>query len=182
MTEIETDRLTLRPYLQGEAALIHRLIGDIRVFFWRTEPGTLAEAEDRLANSLASISDTGLGLWAVFAKRRKDEGSAFLGQVFLQTLRDSHEIEIGYQLMPEAWGNGYASEAARALLDHGFRELELDQIVAVSLPDNKPSLRVLQRLGLPYIEDRMHANIEHKYFALTREAYLSRHGPASEKD
>jgi RimJ/RimL family protein N-acetyltransferase len=181
MTEIETDRLTLRPYLPGEAPLIHRLIGDSRVFFWRSEPGTLKEAEDRLAKSLANHLGTGLGLWAVFLKGRADDKSTFLGQVFLQNLDDSELIEIGYQFIPDAWGNGYATEAARALIDHGFRTLQLDRIVAVALPDNKPSLRVLQRLGLPYIEDRMHADLEHKFFALTRETYLARHDAVSEK-
>jgi ribosomal-protein-alanine N-acetyltransferase len=175
MTEIETDRLSLRPYHPGEAALIHRLISDLRVFFWRTEPGTLEEAKERLGKSLTCNRDFGPGFWAVFTKGHAGEPNAFLGQVFLQNLDHSDLIELGYQFIPEAWGNGYATEAARALFDYGFCQLNLDQIVAVALPDNKPSLRVLQRLDLPYIEDRMHADLKHRFYALSRESYLARH-------
>lgn len=175
MTEIKTDRLSLRPYLPGEAALVHRLISDLRVFFWRTEPGTLKEAQERLDRSLTCNRDSGLGFWAVFTKGHANDRSTFLGQVFLQNLDHSELIELGYQFIPEAWGNGYATEAAKALLDYGFCKLNLDQIVAVALPDNKPSLRVLQRLDLPYIEDRMNADLKHRFYALSREAYLARH-------
>ena len=49
------------------------------------------------------------------------------------------------------------------------------------LPDNKPSLRVIHRLGLPYIENRMHAKLTHRFFALTREAYISAHYDARQK-
>lgn len=181
MTQIETERLSLRPFLKGEAALIHRLIDDTRVFYWLAEPGTLAEAEDSLENSMATLRDTGLGFWAVFAKGRAGDGSAFLGQVGLHTLRDSELIELSYHFTPEAWGHGYATEAAIALLDHGFRTLHLDRIVAAALPDNKSSLRVLQRLGLPYIEDRMHAGLNHQFYALTREANLKRHHATSQE-
>jgi RimJ/RimL family protein N-acetyltransferase len=114
-----------------------------------------------------------MGWWAVFNKGQAGDGSAFLGQVCLQRLRDSELIEIAYHFVPEAWGRGYATEAARALLDYGFRNLQLDQIVAVVLPDNKPSERVIHRLALPYIEDRMHAGLTHRFYALSREAYFS---------
>ena len=181
MAEIETERLTLRPYRSGDAALIHRLTSDLRVFFWRTEPGTLSEAEDKLASILASFRESGMGWWAVFGKGCKNDQDAFLGQVGLQPLPDSDFIEIAYHFAPQEWGNGFATESARAILDHGFRELHLNQIVAVILPDNKPSLRVIQRLAMPYIEDRMHANLTHRFFALTREAYISAHGDALEK-
>jgi len=181
MTEIETERLTLRRYRPEDAGLIHRLTSDLRVFFWRGEPGTRAEAEGKLAAILASFRDTDMGWWAVFPKGRANDPGAFLGQVGLQPLPDSEFIEIAYHFTPQAWGNGFATEAARAILDHGFRELALEQITAVALPDNEPSLRVIHRLGLPYIEDRMHANLTHRFFALTREAYISAHSDARQK-
>lgn len=173
MTDIKTERLTLRPYRPGDAALIHRLISNLRVFFWRTEPGTRTEAEERLAQSLKAHCEKGLGWWAVFRNGRGDDPAAFLGQVCLQPLRGTGYIELGYHFLPDAWGHGYATEAARALLEYGFRALRLDRIVAVAMPDNEASLRVIQKLGLSYIEDRMHAGSVHKLFALSREAHLS---------
>ncbi|OGO50978.1 MAG: GNAT family N-acetyltransferase [Chloroflexi bacterium RBG_16_68_14] len=58
------------------------------------------------------------------------------------------EADIGYELAPECWGRGYATEAARAMVDFGFRELELHRISSWCIADNVASARVLERLGL----------------------------------
>ena len=58
------------------------------------------------------------------------------------------EAEIGYELAPEYWGRGYATEAARAIVDFGFRELELHRIWAWCIADNAASVRVLEKVGL----------------------------------
>ena len=57
------------------------------------------------------------------------------------------EADLGYELSPQHWGNGYATEAARALVDFGFRELDLSRISSWCIADNTPSARVLERLG-----------------------------------
>jgi len=57
-------------------------------------------------------------------------------------------VEIGWRLAPDRWGRGYATEAARAALDDGFGRLALNEIVAFTLPDNKRSRRVMERLGM----------------------------------
>jgi RimJ/RimL family protein N-acetyltransferase len=59
-------------------------------------------------------------------------------------------IEVGYHLLPDARGRGYATEAARALLGYGFRTLKLSEIHAVALPHNAPSQAVMQRLNMPW--------------------------------
>jgi RimJ/RimL family protein N-acetyltransferase len=168
MTEIRTDRLLLRPYRPDEAALIGQLMRDDRVFFWRTAEVEDTDIAEVLARSLA-LRPLGLGWFAIFLFRT----GAFVGNVVLQPLPETDEIEIGYHLVPEHWGNGYATEAGRALLDYGFRELGLPRIVAVALPENEASQRVLKRLGLSYIEDRIHADLRHCYFALNRSDYLA---------
>ena len=58
------------------------------------------------------------------------------------------EADIGYELAPARWGLGYATEAARALVDHGFREMGLQRISSWCIADNAASARVLERLGL----------------------------------
>lgn len=73
---------------------------------------------------------------------------AFLGWCGLFDLEDSGLIEIGYRYVRAAWGRGIATEAARAVLDHGFRVLALDPIVAVAHPENTASQRVLEKIGL----------------------------------
>jgi RimJ/RimL family protein N-acetyltransferase len=58
------------------------------------------------------------------------------------------EVEVGYRLLPEAWGRGYATEGARALVAHGFDVLGLYRIIGLAHPDNIASQRVLHNAGL----------------------------------
>jgi ribosomal-protein-alanine N-acetyltransferase len=167
---IETARLTLRPYRPDEGPLLHRLMADHRVIFWAKRPITPAETEAWLEEILA-LPD-GLGWWAVFPR----DGERHLGHVGLQPLGKSADIEIAYHFHADAWGQGYATEAARAVLDYGFRELRLDRIVAIALPTNRRSLRVIAKLGLPETGMRLHHGIEHREFALARASYLDRSG------
>ena len=67
------------------------------------------------------------------------------------------EADIGYELAPARWGLGYATEAARALVDHGFREMGLQRISSWCIADNAASARVLERLGLQ-LEGRLREN------------------------
>ena len=59
-------------------------------------------------------------------------------------------IEIGWQLVHDHWGHGYATEAAQAALNHGFREHHLAEVIAMTAPENKRSRRVMDRLGMTY--------------------------------
>ncbi|HBY99311.1 MAG TPA: hypothetical protein DEP84_36125 [Chloroflexi bacterium] len=158
----------MRPYRDDEADLLGLLLRDRRVFFWSEAPVTERDVENVLNRSLA-LRPKGLGWFAAFSEDR----DRFVGDAVLQPLAGTGEIEIGYHLVPDAWGKGYATEAAEALLDYGFQALRLPRVVAVALPENRRSLRVLERLGLPYIEDRIHADHLHRYHALTRAEYLA---------
>ncbi|MEQ9520189.1 MAG: GNAT family N-acetyltransferase [Parvibaculum sp.] len=170
MTSLLTERLQLRPYKADDAPLLQSLIGDLRVYFWRKEPGTLAEAESLLARTSRHYDETGMGAWGVFERK----SGAFVGQCILQPLPETGEPEIGYHFHVAAQGKGYATEATRCLLDHGFRNLNLPRIVAVVLPDNHPSQSVMKKLGLPYVKDLMKADLLHNYFALNQPDYLNR--------
>ena len=70
------------------------------------------------------------------------------------------EADIGYELAPEHWGKGYATEAAQAMVEFGFRELGLHRISSWCIADNLASARVLEKVGLR-LEGRMR---EHEYF------------------
>jgi RimJ/RimL family protein N-acetyltransferase len=168
MTEIRTQRLFLRPYRADETDLLGRIILDRRVFFWREGRITERDVQEVLLRSIA-LRPQGLGWFAAFTR----DTHLFVGDAILQPLTETDEIEIGYHLVPEAWGKGYATEAAAAMLDYGFRALKLPKISAVVLPENTRSQRVLERLGLPYIEDRIHADHLHRYYALSRADYLA---------
>ena len=60
------------------------------------------------------------------------------------------EVEIAYYIVRDHWGQGYATEASRACLDHGFADLGLDRIIGLAWPDNPASLRVMEKSGMTY--------------------------------
>lgn len=135
-----------------------------------TLPGILREYRDL---------PVGLGCWAAV-----DRGSAaFLGWFSLRPAQSvglsSGGTELGYRLARSAWGRGYATEGARALIDLGFVELDIDTVVATTMTVNTASRRVLEKAGLSlvrtffeewpdYIEGAEHGDVE---YALTREAW-----------
>ncbi|MGX1100064.1 GNAT family N-acetyltransferase [Amorphus sp. MBR-141] len=88
------------------------------------------------------------------------------------------DAEISWHLLPRFWGQGFATEGACAVLDHAMHVVRPERVVAFALPDNIRSLRVIRRVGLPYIADRHHAGRPHAFFALSRKAYLTA-APAS---
>jgi [ribosomal protein S5]-alanine N-acetyltransferase len=70
------------------------------------------------------------------------------------------EFDIGYRLMKKFWGKGYATEAAEACLELGFTQFELKLIVGRAMPANLASVRVLEKIGLTYHENRMEDGVE----------------------
>jgi len=101
-----------------------------------------------LADKLnAAINDAGWGLWAL---ERQDNG-AFIGFTGLNPFSDlpvDDGVEIGWRLDPDAWGFGFATEAARAALAFGFETLALNAIDSFTATINQRSIAVMQRLGM----------------------------------
>ena len=97
----------------------------------------------------------------------------FIGWCGLFPLENSGLMEIGYRYRRAAWGLGLATEAAAAGLDHGFRELKLDSIVAVCDPDNAASYKVLHKIGLRAQRRARYYGLELAFFTLRRDDYLA---------
>jgi RimJ/RimL family protein N-acetyltransferase len=146
---LETERLLIRPWRHDEAPRLLDILSRVEVMKWLGDgpPGlveTLEEAHTRI-DRYAARDNPPLGMWAV---ERRSDGLA-LGTVLLLTLpNDDHgEVEIGWHLHPDSWGHGYATEAARAVLAHGFAA-GLPEIIAVAHTNNDASIAVMQRLGM----------------------------------
>ena len=145
---IETARLILRTWRESDFEPWAALNADPEVM--RHFPATLTriEADALAARNQDHIDQHGFGLWAV--ERRED--GVFLGFTGLMTLRESNPlapgVEAGWRLARHAWGQGYATEAARAAMDDGFSRLGLKQIVAFTAVPNLPSQAVMARLGM----------------------------------
>lgn len=159
--DIRTERLLLRRWRDADREPWAAMCADPQVM--RHFPATLMrEQSDAMIDRLdAHFDEHGFGLWAV---ERIDLGE-FIGFVGLHRLTyDAHftpAVEIGWRLARAAWGNGFATEAARAVVDHGFEQLGLDEIVSVTVPANGPSRNVMRKLGMTHdpAEDFEHPNL-----------------------
>lgn len=147
-TRKETDRLTLRRWADADRDPFAALNADPDVMqYFR---GVLDRAaSDAFVDRIESGFDIhGFGLWAVELRRTGE----FLGFTGLATHTfDAHfnpSIEVGWRFARSAWGNGYASEAARAALEYGFTIAGLEEIVSMTTRSNERSRAVMRRLGM----------------------------------
>jgi RimJ/RimL family protein N-acetyltransferase len=146
--ELDTERLRLRQWRASDRTPFAELNADPRVmeFF----PSRLdRQASDALAERIeAKIAQRGWGLWAAELRATGE----FIGFIGLQPpaaqLPCSPCVEVGWRLAQRYWGKGLATEGARAALAFGFGKLGLDEIVSFTVPANRRSRAVMERLGM----------------------------------
>ncbi len=168
---LTTPRLIVRPFEPADAPAVIPFWGDADTmrFLGNGEPWVVDEP-----SATACIDRTrayyhehpGYGILAVELK-----ADAFLaGHIALKPL-DADEVEVGWVVDSRYRGQDIASEAARAMLRHGFETLELDQIVAVMFPENTTSRRVAERLGMVYQGTRPERGSTVAWYRLERTAF-----------
>jgi RimJ/RimL family protein N-acetyltransferase len=111
-------------------------------------PLSRAECRDRLNGFIAAYTEHGFGKWAVVIEA-SGEVIGYCG-VELTAIDGPPVPELGFRIRADSWGQGYATEAARAALDHCFRELGFSDLVAFVEPANHRSVRVLTKLGFTF--------------------------------
>ena len=180
---LRSDRLILRPWRDSDLPAMARMNADPRVMEFM--PTVLDRpASDAMVTRLQRhIDEKGFGFWAVEAPGVAD----FIGFVGLS--RPSFAapfmpcVEIGWRLQHDFWGRGYATEAARAALRHGFIDLGLAETVSFTAAVNRRSRRVMQRLGMQHYraEDFDHPALpagdplqRHVLYRLDRDHWLRR--------
>ena len=152
MTELSGERVLLRPWRLDDAAFVYDLYSrwEVQRYIGR-EPQVMTEPRQAraLIERLRGKEDGVQGYWAVETlSTGRLVGTAMLQGIRISgTQQPSDEIEIGWHFHPDAWGNGYATDAARRVLRHAF-DSGLKRIIAVAHPDNTASHRVCLRLGM----------------------------------
>jgi RimJ/RimL family protein N-acetyltransferase len=148
VTELRTQRLLLRQWRDEDLEPFAKLNADAEVMRYFPAPLSREESDAMVTRVRTRIVQRGWGLWAVEIVGE----AAFIGFVGLTDVRfEAHftpAIEIGWRLAPEFWGNGYATEAARAALAYGFTEVGLEEVVSFTAVVNQPSQRVMRRIGM----------------------------------
>ena len=146
---LETDRLLLRPFFEEDAEAFFRLNSDPDVLRYTGDPGVKTIEEARiglLTRPIADYATYGFGRLACILK----QNGQLIGFAGLKRLEDLNEVDVGYRLLPPYWGVGLATEAARAVVDQGFRHLGLDKIIGLVDPEHVRSIRVLAKLGMTF--------------------------------
>jgi RimJ/RimL family protein N-acetyltransferase len=150
--ETETDRLILREWRHDEADALFDIMTRPEVMRWLGDGPTVllqdvSEAHLRIDRWAEKSADPPRCYWALVPK----SGGPPVGSVMLLTLPNAEagEVEIGWWLHPDAWGRGYATEAARSVLVRAF-DAGLPEVVAVTHPGNEPSAKVARKLGMTY--------------------------------
>jgi RimJ/RimL family protein N-acetyltransferase len=146
---IRTDRLLLRQWRDEDLGPWAAMNADPEVREFFPELLTAEQAGASLHRFRARLAERGFGWWAVEVAGT----GTFIGMAGLDTVDEGlpiHGVEIGWRLAREAWGHGYATEAARAVLDDGFDRLGLPEILAVAVAGNERSQAVMRRLGMTH--------------------------------
>jgi len=142
---LHTERLILRPVTAGDRAalLAHWAAPDVRRFLFDGAMLSAAEITVAIQDSTRDFARAGYGLWLI----HETDGTDLVGTTGLRPLEDIG-LEIFYSLAPGSWGQGYATEAARAVLGHALGPLGLPEVLAEVDEGNTASIAVIERLGM----------------------------------
>jgi len=155
---IETSRLLLRPFRDGDGPALHKVVGDDPDMTWdrsiRPVEMVTRTARDRMAHFIAH----GFGVWAVIEKSTQ----TMIGQTGLQRLPNTDKIELVTYTAKRVWRHGYAYEACMASLRYGFETLRAEEILAVVKKGNVAATALMKKLGFRHLKDDFlyEANVE----------------------
>ncbi len=152
MLVLETERLNLRWLHDSDAEFILDLLNQPSWLKFIGDRGVhnLDDARAYIHNGpLAMIEQRGFGLYLVETKSEL----APIGLCGLLKRDTLDDVDIGFALHPDSWGQGYAREAAQACVDYARDQISLDRLVAITLPTNQSSIKLLRALGLQYEKD-----------------------------
>ncbi|HEU5097697.1 MAG TPA: GNAT family N-acetyltransferase [Roseiflexaceae bacterium] len=146
---LETDRLILRRFSAGDAAFILELVNDPGWLRFIGDRGvrTLEDARNYIQNGPVEMYDRlGFGLYAVDLKG----GGTPIGMCGLLKRATLPAVDLGFAFLPRFAGQGYAAEAAAAVLAYAHQALGLARVLAITSPDNTRSIKLLERIGFQF--------------------------------
>lgn len=143
----ETNRLLIRKFNQTDIDAVFAMRKDEEVMRFIRQPQTNRQEAENWLDLLSSRWQTErIGFCALIEKN----SNCLIGWCGLWRLKETNEVEVGYAIVKEYWGKGYAVEAAEVFLKYGFEDLSFEKIVAVANPENRNSWRVMEKLGMTF--------------------------------
>jgi [ribosomal protein S5]-alanine N-acetyltransferase len=165
---LETTRLLLREFRRDDVGALALVISDPETMRFYPAPFDQAGVERWIEHNLRRYAQYGHGLWGMVLKST-GELIGDCGLTF-QNVGGVDELEIGYHVRRDLWGQGLATEAARACRDYGFGRWPAERIVSLIRPENIPSRRVAEKNGMRIWKEAMHQNVRHLVYCIRRES------------
>ena len=142
----------------------------MRQYLWDGEVITRERVESLINTSLTSFEDHGFGLWAVLPR----EEESLIGFCGFWFFHEPPKLELLYGFSAAHWHKGLATEAARAMIDYGFKDLSFERIEASTDAPNLASTKVMERAGMSFWKRETTNGLDTIYFAISREDEMSK--------
>ncbi len=169
---IRTERLIIKSWSIDDAADFYELSQDTGFNLFpitRYEQKTLETARDWLKQNIESVSKGGLGFQGIW---EKTSGTLIgIAGFRLFHLEKENRYEITYRLRENAWGKGYATEAARAMVNYGFLNSPAKEIAVSITPDNEASIKVAKKLGFKWTNNETLMGVHAEILRISREEF-----------
>ena len=164
---IETPRLILREFLTHDAEALACVISDPETMRFYPAPFDRQGVEGWIARNIRRYEKDGHGLWAIDLKSTGE----MIGDcgITLQEVDGEPLPEIGYHLRRDMWGQGFATEAARACRDYGFDSLKAEFLISLIRPENLRSRRVAERNGMKIWKQTSRVGLIHDVYRVMKE-------------
>ena len=167
MPVLETPRLWLRQFQLEDLDALATILSDPETMRYYPMSFDRAGVADWIQRNRTRYANDGYGLWAMILKSTCE----LIGDCGLvrQSVDGADEIEIGYHVRRDLWGQGFATEAARACRNFGFANLEADRLISLIRPENLASRRVAEKNGMTIWKETIRANLLHYVYAIQRD-------------
>jgi ribosomal-protein-alanine N-acetyltransferase len=166
---LETERLLLRPFTTDDVDAIHEVLGDAEIMTYYPAPFTLEKSRQWVEWNLANYRAHGHGLWVLESK----ETGRLVGDCGLvpQVIDGVTEVEVGWHVHRDHQRRGLATEAARECCRYAFEEMGVTKLISLIRPENVPSRRVAEKLGMEVEKEISHGpgpGMPHLVYRATR--------------
>jgi ribosomal-protein-alanine N-acetyltransferase len=169
----ETSRLLLRQFRGDDLDVYAEIMGDNEVGkgFPKGTGYTREESKRSLESIMNHWNKHGFGIWAMTDKQTH----IVLGRCGLNFIDEISEVEVDFVVAPNYWRRGFATEAAKAALAHGFTALDLERIIALAKPENTASLKVIEKIGMHFVKYAQHWGVTLAYNEISKADYRRMH-------
>ena len=163
---LETPRLQLREFVPDDVNALARVLSDPQTMRYYPTPYDRTGVADWISRNRWRYQEEGHGLWGMVLK----SSGELIGDCGLirQMVDGVDETEIGYHVRRDYWGQGLATEAARACRDYGFASLNVERLISLIRPENLPSRRVAEKNDMKIIKEVTWRGLRHCVYGIER--------------